>query len=63
MSRARVSHIIGLLDLAPGIQEELLNLLPTDGREPITERQMRPVAAMAFFNFANSSASLRRRST
>jgi hypothetical protein len=46
VTRARVSQIMGLLDLAPAIQEEIL-FLPRviRGRDPVTERQLRPIAA------------------
>jgi hypothetical protein len=45
VSRARVTQIMNLLHLAPGIQEELL-FLPrvTGGRDPITERGVRAIA-------------------
>jgi hypothetical protein len=46
VSRARVTQIMNLLHLAPSIQEEIL-FLPrvTNGRDPITERDLRAVAA------------------
>lgn len=46
VSRARISQVMDLLNLAPDIQEEIL-FLPrvTAGRDPITERQLRRVAA------------------
>lgn len=44
---ARVTQILNFLGLAPDIQETLLNLPPiTSGRDPVTEREMRPVTAM-----------------
>jgi hypothetical protein len=44
---ARVTQILNLLGLAPDIQELLLNLpAVTSGRDPITEREIRPVAAL-----------------
>jgi hypothetical protein len=48
VTRARVTQIMNLLCLAPDIQEELL-LLPRvgRGRDPIHERQLRPIAAVA----------------
>ena len=48
VSRARVSQIMDLLNLAPGIQEEIL-FLPrtTAGRDPIGERDLRPISAVA----------------
>ena len=46
VSRARLTQIMNLLDLAPGIQEELLFLPPTDrGRDAVTERGLRPITA------------------
>ena len=47
VSRARASQIMGLLNLAPDIQEALL-FLPeiTRGRDTITERHLRPVVAI-----------------
>jgi len=46
VTRARVTQIMNLLHLAPGIQEEIL-FLPrvTEGRDPIAERMIRPIAA------------------
>lgn len=44
---ARVTQILNLLGLAPDIQETLLNLPPvTSGRDPVTEREMRPLTTM-----------------
>jgi hypothetical protein len=46
VSRARISQVMALLDLCPAIQEEILLLARTvTGRDPITERQLRPIAA------------------
>jgi len=46
VSRARVTQIMNLLHLAPDIQEAVL-CLPrvAEGRDPITERDLRPIAA------------------
>ena len=46
VSRARMTQIMNFLNLAPDIQEELL-FLPriTRGRDPITERHLRSIAA------------------
>jgi len=46
VTRARMSQIIGLLNLAPDIQEAIL-FLPrtTKGRDPIGERDLRPICA------------------
>lgn len=46
-TRARLTQIMNLLNLAPDIQEEILFLPPVAGeREAISERQVRRVAAM-----------------
>jgi hypothetical protein len=46
VTRARVTQIMNLLHLAPDIQEALL-FLPevTEGRDPVGERMLRPIAA------------------
>ena len=45
VSRARISQIVGLLNLAPDIQEALLFLPPVvQGRDPIHLRQLLPLA-------------------
>jgi hypothetical protein len=44
VTRARLTQIMSLRQLAPDIQEEILFLAPTEhGREAITERQVRPL--------------------
>lgn len=45
---ARMTEIMNLLHLAPGIQEQLL-FLPRvmEGKDPITERELRPIVAEA----------------
>ena len=46
VTRARMSQIMNLLNLAPDIQEAILFLPPVEsGRDPITEREIRPVSA------------------
>ena len=46
VSRARLTQIMNLLNLAPNIQEEILFLPPCErGRDPVTERDLRPMAA------------------
>ena len=46
VSRARISQIMNLRTLAPDIQESILFLAPvTQGRDPISERDLRPIAA------------------
>jgi len=47
VSRARVTQIMNLLQLAPDIQEEILFLPRTQrGRDPIREIMVRPIAAV-----------------
>jgi len=47
VSRARLTQIMNLLNLAPEIQEEVLFLPPTEsGRDPVSERLLRPIAAV-----------------
>jgi len=47
VTRARVTQIMNLLHLAPDIQEALLFLPRVErGRDPIKERQLRPIAAV-----------------
>ncbi|MBS0208866.1 MAG: hypothetical protein JSS27_07930 [Planctomycetes bacterium] len=46
VTRARLTQIMNLLCLAPDIQEALLFLPATvRGRDPISERELRPIAA------------------
>ncbi len=46
VSRARVTQVVNLSLLAPDIQETILFLPRVErGRDPITERQLRPIAA------------------
>jgi hypothetical protein len=46
VTRARVTQIMNLLNLAPDIQEELLFLPPVEaGRDTVKEWQVRPIAA------------------
>ena len=48
ITRARMTQIMNLTNLAPDIQEEIL-FLPrtTSGRDPIGERDLRPICAVA----------------
>jgi hypothetical protein len=43
-TRARLTHLLDLLLLAPDLQEQVLFLEAIDGREPMSERMLRPVA-------------------
>jgi hypothetical protein len=46
LTRARVTQIVSLTLLAPAIQAEILALPPVAvGRDPITERTLRPIVA------------------
>ena len=48
VSRARISQIMNLLNLAPDIQEEILFMQRTErGRDPIQLRQIQPIAAIS----------------
>lgn len=47
VTRTRVTQIMNLLHLAPDIQEAILNLPRVEqGRDPITERDLRPIASV-----------------
>lgn len=47
VTRARLTQILNLLCLAPDIQEQLLFLPPTvRGRDMVSERDLRPLAAV-----------------
>lgn len=44
VTRARITQIMNLLSLAPDIQESLLTLPETTTREPVTIRDLQPLA-------------------
>lgn len=47
VTQPRITQIMNLLHLAPDIQEEVLNLPPAPkGRDYVTERDLRPIAAI-----------------
>ena len=47
VTRARITQIMNLLNLAPDIQEEILFLARTvTGRDPVSERSLRRVTAI-----------------
>jgi len=51
VTRARITQIMNLLNLAPDIQEDILFLPNTmKGRDPILEKDLRPVAAVSHWN-------------
>ncbi|GAB4385419.1 MAG: hypothetical protein Kow0022_11200 [Phycisphaerales bacterium] len=46
VTQPRMTQIMNLLHLAPDIQEEILFMAPVaKGRDPVTERDLRPVSA------------------
>jgi hypothetical protein len=48
VTRARMTQIMNLLNLAPDIQEEILFLTPvTQGRDPAWERRIRPITSLS----------------
>jgi len=46
ISRARVTQVMGMLRLAPEIQEQIQSLPDIAGRSPATERMLRPFGAI-----------------
>lgn len=47
VTQPRMTQIMNLLHLAPDIQEEILHLpLIAAGKDPVTERDLRPIAAV-----------------
>ena len=51
VTRARITQIMNLLNLAPDIQEALLFLPRTfKGRDPIKEKDIRPIAAVPLWH-------------
>lgn len=47
VTQPRITQIMNLLHLAPDIQEQILTLQPVPkGRDPVTERDLRPLAAL-----------------
>jgi hypothetical protein len=51
VTRARVTQIMNLLNLAPDIQEKILFMPETrNGRDLVTERRMRQIAAVVAWN-------------
>lgn len=47
ITRARVTQVLGLLRLAPEIQEKILTPAGTFQRRPVTERMLRPIGSIA----------------
>ena len=51
VTRARITQIMNLLNLAPDIQEKILFLPRTmKGRDPIREKDLRPIAAVVHWS-------------
>jgi len=51
MARARITQTMNLLNLAPDIQDEILFFPRTvKDRDPIRERDVRPIAAVLHWN-------------
>ena len=47
VTQPRMTQIMNLLHLAPDIQEAILHLPPVaEGRDPVTERYLRPIARL-----------------
>ncbi|MBI5238615.1 MAG: hypothetical protein HY887_09385, partial [Deltaproteobacteria bacterium] len=46
LSRARVTQIMYLLNLAPDIQQHILSMPEATKRHPITERKLRPISRL-----------------
>ena len=46
ITRARVTQIMGMLRLAPEIQQHILSMPDVVGRSAITERALRPIAQL-----------------
>lgn len=47
VTRARLTQIMNMLNLAPDLQEQILFLPPTErGHDAITEKQLRPIASI-----------------
>jgi hypothetical protein len=47
ITRARVTQVMGMLRLAPDIQEKILTSPHSLHRRPVTERMLRPIGAIA----------------
>ena len=61
---ARVSQLLDLLSLAPDIQEHILFLEAVDGRQPMYERQLRPLVRERHWSAQRAAFDqLRRRAT
>jgi hypothetical protein len=50
ITRARVTQVLGMLRLAPIIQEQIQSLTVIAGRSPVTERVLRPIATITDYH-------------
>jgi len=50
VSRARITQIMNLLLLAPDIQEQILLLSPSRGRDPVRLAHLQPIAQIPDWN-------------
>lgn len=50
ITRSRVTQVMGMLDLAPEIQEQILSMPDGVGRPPVTERTLRQLVTIADHN-------------
>ena len=46
ITRARVTQVLGLLGLAPEVQQHILDLPPKTTSRPVSERALRPLAQL-----------------
>jgi hypothetical protein len=63
LTRARLSQVIDLTNLAPDLQEEILFLETIDGREPLSERALRGVFRVTAWDEQRLNDPLHRSST
>ena len=50
ITRARVTQVLGMLRLAPIIQEQIQSLAVIAGRSPVTERVLRPITTITDYH-------------
>ncbi len=61
LTRARLSQILDLTNLAPDLQERILFLEVIDGREPLRERSMRGVLRSTVWDEQRATAAERQK--
>jgi hypothetical protein len=49
ITRARVTQVIGMLRLAPEIQDQILSMPDVVLHSPVTERMLRPISAITVY--------------